>query len=213
MNTSSKAALDPEWKVSGFPYADVTSLPATEGVVPASVSMEEEIARREQAARDAGRMEGAGQMREVLASEATQLRDSIPQALIEFARERKSYYDRVEGEVVQLALAIARKILHRESQLDPLLLAGIVRVALEKIDSGTRITLRVDPQHATEWRTYFAQHVQPEQIPEVLEDRTLEPGRCVLETSIGATDLGVEPQLKEIEKGLFDLMAARAQTR
>ena len=47
---------------------------------------------------------------------------------------------------MQLALSIARKILHREAQLDPLLLAGIVRVALEKIDGATEVVLRVHPQ-------------------------------------------------------------------
>ena len=57
----------------------------------------------------------------------------------QFTRDRASYFQKVEGEVVQLALGIARKILHREAQLDPLLLAGIVRVALEKIDGATGV--------------------------------------------------------------------------
>ena len=46
---------------------------------------------------------------------------------------------------MQLALAIARKILHREAQVDPLLLAGMVRVALEKIESHTKVSVRVHP--------------------------------------------------------------------
>jgi sigma54-dependent transcription regulator len=33
--------------------------------------------------------------------------------------------------------SIARKILHRETQIDPHALAGIVRFTLEKLDTGT----------------------------------------------------------------------------
>jgi len=37
----------------------------------------------------------------------------------------------VEHEVVKLALAVAARILRREAQMDPLLLTGAVRVALD----------------------------------------------------------------------------------
>jgi flagellar assembly protein FliH len=42
-----------------------------------------------------------------------------------------------------------------------------------------------------------------------VEDSALEPERCVLETSMGTAQLGVEVQLKEIEQGFMDLLAAR----
>ena len=32
---------------------------------------------------------------------------------------------------------------------------------------------------------------------------------CILETELGSTELGLESQLKEIETGLFDLLAQR----
>jgi hypothetical protein len=53
---------------------------------------------------------------------------------------------------VQLALSIARKVLHREAQVDPLLLMGIVRVALERIEGATGVTLAVHPEQVPEWR-------------------------------------------------------------
>jgi flagellar assembly protein FliH len=40
-------------------------------------------------------------------------------------------------------------------------------------------------------------------------DATLGPGRCMLETELGSTDLTLETQLKEIEQGFFDLLAQR----
>ena len=49
---------------------------------------------------------------------------AIAAAVTEFARQRTDYFRRVESEAVRLALSIARKVLHREAQMDPLLLAG-----------------------------------------------------------------------------------------
>jgi flagellar assembly protein FliH len=43
--------------------------------------------------------------------------------------QREQYFVRAEAEIVQLALAIAAKILHREAQVDPMLVATLVRMA------------------------------------------------------------------------------------
>ena len=111
--------------------------------------------------------------------------------------------------MVQLALSIARKILHREAQVDPMLLAGIVRVALEKIEGATGVVLQVHPQHAADWRKYLALRMEPGDLPEIVEDPALPPDQCRLRTSMGTAELGMEVQLKEVERGLMDLLAAR----
>jgi len=54
-------------------------------------------------------------------------------AVAGFIEQRNEYFARVEAEVVQLALAIARKILHRESQVDPMLVAALVRIAIDRL--------------------------------------------------------------------------------
>ncbi len=60
--------------------------------------------------------------------------------------------------MVRLALAIARKVLHREAQLDPLLLAGVVRVALDQMQAGSRVVLRTSTDAAEPWRKFCAEH-------------------------------------------------------
>jgi hypothetical protein len=49
----------------------------------------------------------------------------------------------VEHEVVELALAVAARILRREAQMDPLLLTGAVRVALGQLSGSTEVRVRV----------------------------------------------------------------------
>jgi len=138
-------------------------------------------------------------------------RQSLVETVREFARERATYFQRVEAEVVALAVAIARKILHREAQVDPLLLAGVVRVGLDNVAAGTQVRLRVHPKQVQVWKDFFSQQSDLQSLPELLGDPALGPGHCMLETELGSTDLTLESQLKEIEQGFFDLLAQRPQ--
>jgi len=92
--------------------------------------------QREKEAYERGIREGEATSRAAAALELTSVKASISAALEKFKAERAAYFARIEPDVVQLALAIARKILHREAQMDPLLLAGMVRVALERVETG-----------------------------------------------------------------------------
>jgi flagellar assembly protein FliH len=140
-------------------------------------------------------------------------KQTVVQAVRDFARERETYFQRVEAEVVGLAVAIARKILHREAQVDPLLLAGVARVGLDKVAAGTRVRLKVHPQQIQAWKEFFSQQPNLQSVPELLGDATLGLGRCLLETELGSTDLTLETQLKEIEQGFFDLLAQKPKER
>lgn len=184
--------------IGGYPGG----LRAAEGGATDAASHEEQV-------RAQGRKEGQAEARKAFDDQLARERTAVATALAQFTGDRAAYFQKVEGEVVQLALSIARKILHREAQLDPLLLAGIVRVALEKIDGATGVVLRIHPQDAADWRRYLAMHLQPADLPEIVEDPAQPPDRCSLETSMGTAAIGLEVQLKEIEQGLMDLMAAR----
>jgi flagellar assembly protein FliH len=211
MSTSSSAPVrqrDPGSAIetAPFPYAEVASSNATSesGAATQDHSQLQQAEALAQA-RQQGQQEGRTEMGAALQRE----REQVARALHEFATERGNYYRRVEGEVVQLALAIARKILHREAQLDPHALAGIVRVTIERMDAGTKVSLHVHPREASEWRHYFAGQLEGELALEVHEDPVLGAGECRIETALGATEVGFESQIKEIETGLLDLLAER----
>lgn len=193
-----------------FSYAEARLANGAAGSVLETGQSDEEQSRRRQAEWfEQGRQATQQQFRAELDAVLAKHRDEIGCVLREFAAERQQYYRRIEGEVVQLALAVARKILHREVQLDPQALAGIVRVTLEKFDTATEVHLRVSPKEAADWRHYFACQMGDGPAPEVHEDPAIAPGQCRIETSLGTTDVGLELQLKEIETGLLDLLAER----
>jgi flagellar biosynthesis/type III secretory pathway protein FliH len=101
------------------------------------------------------RAEAALQARQEYEQKLEVARTSIAAALRAFETERAEYYARVEAEVVQLALAIAAKILHREAQVDPMLVAALVRMATEKMRDGSSVTVRVGRGNGKRWKEFF----------------------------------------------------------
>ena len=133
-------------------------------------------------------------------------------AVSAFAGQRSEYFARVEAEVVQLALAIAAKILHREAQVDPMLVASLVRMAVEKLREGSSVTVRVGRGRAQRWKEYFAAQSTAAQV-DVVEDAALSEHDCLVETELGIANFGLDTQLKEVEQGFFDLLALKPVSR
>ncbi|MGA2849166.1 MAG: FliH/SctL family protein [Terracidiphilus sp.] len=139
-------------------------------------------------------------------------RSRINAAISGFDAQRTEYFARVEAEIVQLSLAIAAKILHREAQVDPMLVATLVRIAVEKMREGSKVTVRVGPSRFAQWKAYFASQPSVSRV-EVVENAELSEHDCLLETELGATNFGLDTQLKEVEHGFFDLLALRPGAR
>jgi len=170
-------------------------------------------AKKEKESYERGAREGEARGRSAFETQLNAVKSSVAAAIAQFKTERENYFNRVEPEAVQLALAIARKILHREAQIDPLLLTGMVHVALEKLEADTRVRLRAHPSDIPFWTEFFAQQANPSGKPELIGDPGLQRGECALETEFGSTQVSLDTQLKEIEQGFFDLLEQRPQVR
>jgi len=156
-----------------------------------------------------GMREGEHRARTSFEKELELERGRIAQALTSFQAERSQYFSKVEVELVHLALAIAAKVLHREAQVDRLLVAGLVKVMLDKLNRDTKIVARVRPEEVPAWQNYFRENP----AVQVVDDISVEPMGCSLETELGTTDMGLNAQLKEIEQGFFDLLAQRPEPK
>ena len=168
-----------------------------------------EAEQRERDALQRGLREGEGRARAELAGQAAEQRTALATSLEAFKAERAGYFGRLEPEVVKLALAMTRKILHREAQIDPLLLTGMVHAALDKIERGTHIRLRAHPADVHFWREHFAARTDGAAAPELAGDAQLKRGECALETEMGHTPVSLDAHLKEIEQGFLDLLEQR----
>jgi flagellar assembly protein FliH len=163
-------------------------------------ALEEKLVVAVAAARATGFQEAQAAAAEIIEAE----RAAVTAAVHEFSTQRTEYFRKVEVEAVRLALSIARKVLHREAQMDPLLLAGVVRVALDQMQAGTRVVLHTSPDSARNWAEFCSGHFEQSHAIEVVPDAKLTGHNCVLEADIGSSEIGVESQLQEIESGFFD---------
>jgi flagellar assembly protein FliH len=210
--------------VQAFPYQDTQGSPLTtdpravfagppeEKTAKADTApriSQEEISRLVSEAHAQGFAQGTNQSAARFEEEVERERERVADLILEFQQQRKDYYSKVELELVHLALAIAAKILHREAQVDRMVVAGLVKVMIERLQQKTNITVRVRPEDAESWRHSFRDQTNVK----VLEDFTLEPKACWLETDLGVADMGLEAQLKEVEQGFFDLLAQRPEPK
>jgi flagellar assembly protein FliH len=215
--TSFEAPSKEKRETSSQPFQYATVFDANgDGVsswsAPSGLSLAE-VEQRERERYESGVRDGEGKASVAHEAEVAAIRSLVAKGIEEFAREREGYFRRIEPEVVQLALAIARKILHREAQMDPLLLTGMVHVALEKLDSGTSVRMRVNPGDVQSWSEYFGQNSTLQPAPELIGDAALQHGECGIDTEVGSTTISLDMQLKEIEQGFFDLLEQRPRVR
>jgi flagellar assembly protein FliH len=173
----------------------------------------EELALKLAAARADGIREGLQQAQQSLEKELLDERAKIAEAVRLFGQKTNDYYARAEVEMVHLSLAIAGKVLHREAQVDRMLVAALVKVAMEKLQRGTTATVRVRPEEVADWNRYFEGNTSADIRVEVTGDPSVEVHNCILETELGTTQLGLDAQLKEIEQGFFDLLAQRPDNK
>ncbi len=138
----------------------------------------------------------------------TQRDAQMAAALERFTEQRAKYFRQMENEVVQLALAVAKKILQREAALDPTMLAALVRIALDRMSAGPAVRLRLAPADVAAWQHQNA-FADARYACEIIADPTLAAGACLVETELGTADFGFEAQLKEVEQSFFDLLARR----
>jgi flagellar assembly protein FliH len=115
-----------------------------------------------------------------------------------------------EEDTVRLAVAIARRVLHRELATDPEAILGLVKAAFSRLNARETNRLRVSPADAAVIQESRARRELPDNL-EIHPDASLPQGSAIFETSRGDLDASVDTQLAEIDRGLADVM--RRQSR
>lgn len=153
-----------------------------------------------------GQREGRESLRLEVERKLAEERTNVSRVVEQFEQEKQRYFSEVEGEVVRLSLAIAERVLHREAEMDPTLLAGAARVALEQVANNSGAVLRVSLEDAHQWNETLGIAANKVQIE---PDDQLARGEAILKTQAGSVQLGLKAQLQEIERGFFELLRRR----
>lgn len=109
----------------------------------------------------------------------------------------------VEADLVQLALAVARKIVGRDVSLGPDVVTRIIREALTRVEHAGRITIKLNPADLE-----LLADIKPQLLSGLPEagraafepDEGIARGGCLIETDGGEVDARIERQFQVVEE-------------
>jgi flagellar assembly protein FliH len=140
-------------------------------------------------------LEAAGQRGEAMLRRLTE-------TLGELTALRAQMIHRTERQMVQLAMAIARRVIQREVSLDRDLLIAMARVALDRLGETARITVRLSPDDFDLTGAARAAQLAGSNVT-IVADARIGRGGCRVESDLGVMDAGVDAQLQEIARALL----------
>ena len=155
-----------------------------------------------QQAREAGLAEGLEKGKQAVAAELESVIQKLRRAYMDIEKYRKTLYQQAEKETVELALAVARKIIGQEIALDRQIVLNVVKGALDKVIDHDKVKIRINPQDLDTVQTAlfeFIPHVDKLENVNFESDAAITPGGCVVETNFGTVDARIENQLDQIE--------------
>lgn len=126
----------------------------------------------------------------------------LAQTIEELGALRTEMLHKSEKQLVQLAIAIAGRVIQREITLDRELLVAMARVALDRLGDVSAATIRLNPEDFA--ATTAARHgVLSTEAVRVVADPVVHRGGCLVESEFGLIDLSVSAQVGEIAHALL----------
>lgn len=157
----------------------------------------------ERQAREAGR----AQMQAEIAAEVSRLvepwREQLANTLEEIASLRTTITAQAERDLVRLALEIARKVVHREVSIDGEIVMTLARIGLTRGHSRTPATIHLHPDDFAYVNLHRERLVSGQSL-ELVEDRSIMRGGCLVRTEMGDVDARIDQQFIEIERAFLE---------
>jgi flagellar assembly protein FliH len=106
----------------------------------------------------------------------------------------------LEQQIVELALAVAARVVAREVANDPTLVVGVVRETLAEMKEATVVRLRVHPEDYDLVLPHWEQLRQRRGAEQGLltADERVQRGGCVVETAVGRVDAQLDTRLGQV---------------
>ncbi len=166
-----------------------------------TTTLEQELENARKHAFDMGLSQGEQRAQRELAPVV----EKMKHAIAETVGTRSSMRASAEKDVVQLALQIAKRILHREIATDPNALSALAKVVFDRMARAESYTLTIHPR--------FLESVQAAVTGNIVARVRIEPdpasapGTFIVRSPEGTIDASLDTQLDEISRGLADRLA------
>ncbi len=133
------------------------------------------------------------------------LRSELDAVAGDIGAARERLWQSQESEMVALCLDIARQVIKTEVAQNPNVVHAVLANALRRITDKDNVRVRVsvsDAPRVKEAREDLMEIVDGLRFIEIVEDRRVGDGGCVIETNAGTIDAKIETQVAEVARAL-----------
>lgn len=132
----------------------------------------------------------------------------MAQSIEDISTVKQRYLAESEEQLVRLAVAVARRILYREIQVDTEALFGLIHAATQRSELRELNRILINPKDHQALQPHLERLHLPPRV-EIVPDPALERGALMLESTSGILDASIQAQLDEVERGFIDLLGRR----
>ncbi|HPE35960.1 MAG TPA: flagellar assembly protein FliH [Spirochaetales bacterium] len=128
--------------------------------------------------------------------------------------KRAEILEQTEGQIVELVLLIARKVVKTISENQKNVVISNIAQALRKLKTRSDVIIKVnlaDLQLASDHSKDFVEMAENAKRLTVVEDSSIDRGGCVIETDFGEIDARIQSQLHELEEKILDISPIKAR--
>jgi flagellar assembly protein FliH len=115
----------------------------------------------------------------------------------------------LEPQLIELAVVVAERIVERQLGADADLVARLVHSAVEAAAALPVLRVRVSPRdYPLLTKTWVDQTFSSVDAPELVEDASIEPGGCVVDTVSGFVDAQLSTRIAELRQQILASLEA-----
>jgi len=126
--------------------------------------------------------------------------------LVKARMEHEQFLKNANRELVDLAFKIAEKIIGKQIEIEPQTIISIVKQAMQNVRGSKQLTIRVHPNDAKILRENdeeLQEALGRQRMIDILEDKKVQPGGCIIESEIGTVEAQLQTQLERLKKILL----------
>jgi flagellar assembly protein FliH len=129
--------------------------------------------------------------------------NSFNQGLEQLKNIRREILQKIEKEVAQLALSIAKKVVCHEVKTTEETVVCVAREALSRVENPGKIKVKLNPadlQFMQDTKSQLSDFLDDVESIRFEAEDSIQSGGCLIETDMGDIDARIEKQLQAIEE-------------
>lgn len=143
-------------------------------------------------------------------AQADELLRQLELDIAEVAAERAALVASIEEQVLMLCVNAAEKIIRHEIKTDPQVVARTIKLCLRRVRDRNEITIRVSPSEVELVRGMRDELISSAEgigAVNIVDDRRISAGGCVVECPSGDFDARIETQIEQLRRKMMDVFA------